>query len=192
MFNAYSAMSQNFQMTINGTNFTYTASYTTSYVSSTTYKVVIASSAYATPFTMWLLKNGTIAGINYAGSNYTGAAASAYYQSSRLFTVWGSSVSFGQLLTTEYTGATSYFHSTGTSTETLGPSTFTVTGYAANSLPETIPSCGGVSDTLTTANLSVGSAKGSSYLFPTYVDVAGTGPTTSYSIVSQVTSVTVA
>jgi len=190
-------MSQNFQMTINGTNFSYTASYTTSYVSSTTYKVVIVSSAYANPFTMWLLKNGTIAGINYAGSNYTGAAAGAYYQSSRLFTAWGSGVSFGLLLGTQYAGSTSYFHSTGSSTETLGPSTFTVTGYAANSLPETIQSCSGVSDTLTTASMSVGSAKGSTYIFPTYVDVAGTisalgTGTTTYSIVSQVTSVTVA
>ena len=144
------------------------------------------------PTTLWLLKNGTILGINYAGSNYTGAAAIQYYQGSHLFTAWGSEQAFGQLLITEYVSASAYFQTTGTSTETLGPSTVSVTNYAANSLPETFPTCNGVMDTLTTASMSVGTPSGSNYPFATYVDVAGSGSTTTFVIVSQITSITVA
>ncbi len=148
---------------------------------------------------MWLLKNGTIAGINYAGSNYTGAAAFQYYQGSRLFTAWGTELVFGQQLTTDYVADTAYFHSTGTSPVTLGTNTFTLTNYAANSLPETVPSCGGASITLTAASMSIGTPNGANYTFPFDVNIVGSstggpnGPgTTTITITSQITSITVA
>jgi hypothetical protein len=181
---------------LNGEAFIYTASYTRVYASSTTYKVNIVSSEYVSPTTMWLLKNGTILAINYVALNYTGAAANAYYQSSRLFTAWGSELASGQQLATTY-ASSSFFHSTGTSSVTLGPSTFTVTNYAANSLPEAIPDCSGGTNTVTTFGMSVGAPSGSNYILPSYVNMGGSettgaGLTTTYSITSQTTSVTVA
>ncbi len=148
---------------------------------------------------MWLLRNGTIVAINYAGSNYTGSAATSYYQTSRLFTAWGTETVFGQQLTTDYVSDTAYFRSTGTSPMTIGTNTFTLTNYAANSLPETVPVCSGASITLSTASMSIGSPNGANYPFPFDVDVVGSatgGPygagTTTFTITSQITSVTVA
>jgi hypothetical protein len=148
---------------------------------------------------MWLLKNGTLVGINYAGSNYTGTAAIQYYQASRLFAAWGTELVFGQQLTTDYVAETAYFHSTGTSPVTIGTNTFTLTNYAANSLPETVPSCGGASITLTAASMSIGNPNGANYPFPIDVNIVGSSTggasgagTTTITIASQITSMTVA
>jgi hypothetical protein len=199
MLSAYSSIGGNFQITLNSASYSFTSSYTTVYASATTFKVSIVSSDYPSAFTMWLLKNGTLVGINYAGSNYTGAAAIQYYQGSRLFTAWGTETVFGQQLTTDYIYATAYFHSTGTSLVTLGASTFTLTNYAANSLPETVPSCGGASITLTTGSMSIGSPNGANYPFPIDVNVVGSSTggtsgtgTSTFTITSQITSITVA
>jgi hypothetical protein len=172
----------------------FTSSYTTVYASATTFKVSIVSSDYPSAFTMWLLRNGTIVGINYAGSNYTGAAAVQYYQGSRLFEAWGTMLVFGQQLTTDYVADTAYFHSTGTSSVTLGTNTFTLTNYAANSLPETVPVCGGASTTLNTASMSIGMPNGANYEFPIDFDISGSvrAGTTTFTITSQITSITVA
>jgi len=192
-------MGGNFQVSENGASLTFTSSYTTVYASPTTFKVSIVSSDYPSAFTLWLLKNGTIVGINYAGSNYTGAAAIQYYQGSRLFTAWGTMLVFGQQITTDYTQDTAYFHSTGTSPVTIGTNTFTLTNYAANSLPETVPACDGASITLTTASMSIGNPNGANYPFAFDVDVAGSaaggasgGGTTTFILTSQITSMTVA
>jgi len=184
---------------VNSTSNTFTSSYTTVYASATTFKVSIVSSDYPTAFTLWLLKNGTIAGINYAGSNYTGAAAVQYYQGSRLFEAWGTMLVFGQQLTTDYIYDTAYFHSTGTSPVTLGANTFTLTNYAAKSLPEAVTVCGGKSITLTSGSMSIGTPNGANYEFPIDVDFVGSSPggasgagTTTFTITSQITSMTVA
>ncbi|MGD0638408.1 MAG: hypothetical protein ABSA72_10265 [Nitrososphaerales archaeon] len=197
MLGAYSSIGGNFQITLNGASYTFTSSYTTLYASATTFKVSIVSSDYPSAFTMWLMKNGSLVGINYAGSNYTGAAAISYYQASRLFTAWGTQTVFGQQLTSVYIYATAYFHSTGTSPVTLGTNTFTLTNYAANSLPETLPTCSGASVTLTAATMAIGTPNGANYPFPFQVNVVGssTGGTTgnvTFTISSQITSVTVA
>jgi hypothetical protein len=190
---AYSSIGGNFQLTSGGISLSFTSSYTTVYSSATTFKVSIVSSDYPSAFTLWLLKNGTIVGINYAGSNYTGSSAVQYYQGSRLFTAWGTMLVFGQQLTTDYVSDTAYFHSTGTSPVTFGSNTFTLTNYAANSSPETVPYCGGVSYTVTTANMSIGAPNGVNYIFPFDVNFAGTSTTgASVVITSQITSVTVA
>ena len=196
LLSAYSSIGGNFKISENTTSYTFTSSYTTVYASATTFKVSIVSSDYPSAFTMWLLRNGTIVGINYAGSNYTGAAATQYYQGSRLFTAWGTEIVFGQQLTTDYIADTAYFHSTGTSPVTIGTNTFTLTNYAANSLPETVPSCGGASITLTTASMSIGSPNGANYPFPFDVNIVGSSTkgagTTTITITSQITSMTVA
>jgi hypothetical protein len=197
MLSAYSSIGGTFQITLNGASYSFTSSFTTVYASATTFKVSIVSSDYASATTMWLLKNGTLVGINYAGSNYTGAAAIQYYQGSRLFTAWGTETVFGQQLTTVYIYASAYFHSTGTSPVTLGANTFTLTNYAANSLPETIPTCNGASVTLSTASMSIGSPNGANYPFPFDVDIVasstgGTAGNVTFTIASQITLITVA
>ena len=197
MLSAYSSIGGNFQITLNSASFTFTSSYTTLYSSATTFKVSIVSSDYASATTMWLLKNGTLVGINYAGFNYTGAAAVQFYQGSRLFTAWGTQTVFGQQLTTDYIYATAYFHSTGTTPVTLGANTFTLTNYAANSLPETVPSCAGAGITLTTASMSIGTPNGANYPFPFDVDVVGSSTggmmgNVTFTITSQITSIIVA
>jgi len=106
---------------------------------------------------------------------------------------------FGQQLTTDYSSATAYFHSSGTSPVTFGTKTFTLTNYAANSLPETVPTCDGASLTLTTASMSIGAPSGVNYKFPFDVNVVGSSTgglsgtgTTTFTITSQITSMTVA
>jgi len=173
--------------------------YNVLYVSSTTYKVNIA---YTLPnktgtATLWLLKDGTVVALTLAGHNITGASAGTYFQT--YFGGWETELIYEQQITTS--ASYSFFHSTGTSTVTIGPSTFTVTSYTANSLPMTIPGCNVASISLTTGNFSVGTALGSSYPLITYIDVAGsittvdlsgTPSTTTFSLTSQITAVTVA
>jgi hypothetical protein len=165
-------------------------------VNSTTYQVNIAynSPGKTGTTTVWLLKDGTVVALDLAGHHFTGAAAGTYFQT--YFGLWETELEYEQQITTST--SFSFFHTTGTSTVTVGPSTFTVTNYTANSLPETIPLCNGESDTLTTGSFSVGTPSGSSYPLITYIDVAGskttvgTSGTTTFSFIDQITSVTVA
>ena len=92
--------------------------------------------------------------------------------------------------------AQGYFHSTGTSTVSLGPTQVSVTTYSANTLPETITNCGGTTTTLTAYSFSVGTPQGSTTPLVTNEHFAGSdtsnGQTTNFNYVLQVTSVTVA
>jgi hypothetical protein len=168
------------------------------YVSSTTYKVnitdVTPGKTYLT--TAWFLKDGTVVGLVIDGHDLN-ASASTDFQT--YFSLWEKALGLGQLIET-YTSS-SFLKSTGTSTVTLGPSTFTVMNYTASQLPETIPRCNGESITLTTGSFSVGTPSGSSYPLVTYFDAAGseitvgtsgTPSTTTYSFIGQITWVTVA
>jgi hypothetical protein len=145
---------------------------------------------------MWLLKDGTVVGLTLVGHNFTSTAAEYFNE---YFGLWAKELGYEQLVTTA--ASDSYFHSTGTTTVTAGPSTFSVTNYTLNSFPETITECNGQSTTLTTGNLSVGAPSGTNYPLITYINVAGTDEvinlygtlsTSTYSFTSQVTSVTVA
>jgi len=180
---------------LNGKAHNLTASYQVVYSSSTEYEINITVALphrnYST--TVWLLGNGTVASMTNAGTNFTGAAANEYFQG--IFSLWGTELAYAQQITTST--SYSYFSSTGTSTVTLGPSTFTVTNYTAKALPETISLCNGQSSTLTAGSFSVGTPSGSSYPLITYIDLAGSsagasGTTTTYSFISRITSVTVA
>jgi hypothetical protein len=179
---------------LNGTAYNFTASYTVVYASSTTYKVNIVYKVPGQTYspTVWLLKDGNVEALYLAGHNFTGSSAGTEFQN--YFFLWETELNYAQQITTS--SSFSHFHSTGTSTVTAGPSTFTVTNYAANSLPETISLCNGISISLTAGSFSVGTASGSSYQLITYIDIGGsktgTSGTTTYSFVSQITSATVA
>ena len=71
------------------------------------------------------------------------------------------------------TTASSYFHSTGTSTGSFGPTTMSVTSYTANSLPETISECGG-SVTVNALSIDIGAVPSSNLKILTYENFSGT------------------
>jgi hypothetical protein len=183
---------------VNGTASNFTASYNVLYASSTTYKVditdVLPTKTYDT--TAWFLKDGTVIGLQINQFNLNSSASSSFQT---YFSLWEKDILFGQ--TIDMYAPSSYLHSTGTSTVTAGPTTLTVTNYAPNSLPETIPGCSGQSLTLTSGKLSVGTPSGSSYPLATYLGIAGSETTAgtsgglstvTYNFVSQITSITVA
>jgi hypothetical protein len=170
-------------------------SYTRVYASATTYKVTVTSIAngQATPpETAWILKDGTVLAINVAGQNLTGQIAQSMIVG--LFAGFSAEVQAGSQLST-YT-ASQYFHTTGTSSVTIGSNTFAVTNYAANTLPQDITSCGTGSIThLTAYKLSVGTPTGTSYKVVTYMQLAGSstvnGQPTSFNYVIQIVALTV-
>jgi hypothetical protein len=165
------------------------------YASSTTYKINLSEleAGHNTTTTAWILKNGTALAIDEAGTNLTGSLANEMVVG--LFAGFSAEVQAGNQLST-YT-ATQYFHSTGTSSVTIGSSTFTVTNYAANTLPQTITDClTGATTNLTAYKLSVGTPAGTSYKVVTYMQLAGSstvnGQPSSFNYVIQIVSLTVA
>jgi hypothetical protein len=184
----------NFQEVINGQTDTVTASYTVVYHSSTTYKVMLTESANGQSepaSTVYILNNGTAIAVDEAGYNFTGSTLSSILPEgvAGLFAGFSEEIAFGNQLST-YTSS-SYFKATGTSTVTIGPSTFTVTNYVANSLPENLSSCG-VSETLTAYSMSIGTPTGSSYPLVTSMNIAYTTLSGSLSVEITLTSITVA
>ncbi|MGD0636689.1 MAG: hypothetical protein ABSA72_01445, partial [Nitrososphaerales archaeon] len=202
LLSAYSAMtiqasgssSQSGTSSSSPSTYSYSESYTTNYVSSTTYKVTInfVEGSNNVAYTVWLLKDGTAVAINVSGFNLTGSSAQE--------TLIGAFAGFELQLQADaeinaYT-TTSFFHSTGTSTVSVGPTMVSVTNYAANSLPETITSCTGSPTTLTAFSFSVGTPQGTNAPLVTNENISGSdvtnGQTTTFNYVLQVTSITIA
>jgi hypothetical protein len=196
LLDAYSAITQTYHGTVNGTTSSFTASYSVVYASSTTYKVDITDVTPTSTYhpTVWLLKDGTVEALQLGGHNYTGSSAGTEFQT--YFYSWENELQYLQQVETP--SSLSFFHSTGTSMVTAGPSEFSVANYTANSLPETVPLCNGESFTFSTANISLGMPNGASYQIAPYVDLVGTetnsetGLTTIFNFVADITSVTVA
>jgi len=161
---------------MNNTLYNFTARYAVVSVNSTTYQVNILE---LTPIqsistTVWFLKDGTVTGLDIDGQNYSGAFAGYYFQT--YFSLWENDIEYGQLIAA--VTSSSFFHHTGTSEVTLGPSVLSVTNYTASSLPETIPGCNGESVTLTRGSiLSIGSPNGFGFQLVTYLKAAGSGVT---------------
>lgn len=184
----------NYSSTSDGQTVNASASYATVYESSTTYKVNVTyiGGGQNVTSTMWILKNGTVLALDQSGDNFSSSVSNAlildYFAG---FTVEAEASSQLSLYT-----SSSFFHSNGTSSATIGSTSFTVTKYAANSLPETITPCGGASATLTAYTLSVGKPTGSSVPLVTLMQLSETqgsgdqAESIGYSI--QLTSVTVA
>jgi hypothetical protein len=173
--------------------YSYSESYMVNYVSASTYKVTIteAEAGQNLVATTWILKNGTAIAIDIAGENLTGSEASG--MSVGLFSGFILQIQEDAQISL-YTGQ-SFFHSTGTSTVTIGSTSVKVTNYAANTLPETISSCG-TNTTLTAYSFAVGTPQGAGAPLVTYEHFAGSdivnGQTTTFSYYSQVTAITVA
>jgi len=164
------------------------------YASATTYKVDVQlnGDGISMNSTAWILRNGTALAVDELGNNETGAAGQQLV--GNLFAGFTAEIQAGSELS-QYT-ASPGFHSDGNSTVTLGPSTFTVTNYVANSLPLTEAACGATT-VITSFNLSVGEPQGSGYELVTFIQfdasVTGSGiPTSAVGYVIQIVSVTVA
>jgi hypothetical protein len=178
----------------NSTKYSYVASYTTNYASSSTYKVTVTTSEGGQNIveTAWVLKNGTALAVNVSGQNFTGATANEF--------IVGTFAAFTLQVQADseiaYYTNTGFFHSTGTSTTNIGSTSVKVTTYAANNAPETITDCNGGTTTLTAYSFSVGTPSGANVPLVTYEHFAGSdtrnGQTESFDYVLQVTAITVA
>jgi len=195
LLSAFSALKLDYNVASGTASENLTESYTTVYASPTTFKVNVASAVNGenTTATVWILKsNGTALAIDEAGANLTGPIGQDMVIG--LFAGFSAEVEAGAQLSTY--AASQYFHSTGTASVTLGTSTFTVTEYAANTLPETVSSCSLAPTTLTSFALAVGTPKGSSYELVTSMTFGESstsgGVTTTTDVSVQVVSLTVA
>jgi hypothetical protein len=170
-------------------SFNATDSYTIVYASSSTYKVDItfAGDGVSEAITAYILKDGTVLAVDVEGQNITGSLAQE--ESVGLFAGFITQVEYDSQVNV-YT-ASNYFHSTGTSTVTIGSNKVTVTNYVANTLPVTVDECG-VDTNLTAYGLSVGTPAGASEPLVTSFHIAGSNSEGNYDVTLQVTSFTLA
>lgn len=189
LLNAYASLTQRVQGSANGTSFDITASYHVIYATQATFKIGVSEvqAGQNNSATVWLQRDGSILAMELAGHNFTGATAAGYFQA--YLGLWEEELMYAQQITTAT--SYSYFHSTGTSTVTIGSSTFTTTSYEADSLPETVQGCSGPALTLTKGSFSAGSPGGSSYPLIVSIEIAGSAGSTTFDFSSQITSVAV-
>jgi hypothetical protein len=131
--------------------------------------------------------NNTVLSVTIFGSTLTGAEAKSTFDGA--FALFGLEYTYGGALGL-YTSS-SYFHATGTAPQTFGSTTFPITTYVANNLPESINACG-VSSTLTAYTLGVGTPSGTSLQFITYLHIAGSSSEGTFDDLFQLVSMTVA
>ncbi len=127
--------------------------------------------------------NESVISVTFSGYSFYGAQAKSFFDG--LFALFGLEYTFGA-----YVGIltnSAYFHSTGTSSMTFGPTSFSVTTWVANSLPLSINECGYSSD-ITDYTLQIGTPPGTSLSFITYLHYASDSPTSenfTFSLVSM-------
>jgi hypothetical protein len=194
MLTAYNSQSVTFSDITGGKTNNITSSFNVVYRSSSTIKVTstFASTNTSETITAWILKNGTTLAVSVAGQNFTGTAASSFIIGA--FSGFYEEIAVGGQQSF-YSSASQYFHSTGTSTATIGTNKVTVTNYAANSPNEAVTVCGTTS-TYTTFSLSIGTPSGTTFPLVTNLQLAGTtdvnGTPTSFAYTLQVTAFTLA
>ena len=190
--NAYSSMTFSIQGTKDGQPRDLTLSYSLVYATSTSYKVnfVYVNNTVTTDATMWATKGGTVLALYANGRNYTNGQAVTNYLANLMAPI-ATYYGFGAELAT----SSAYFHSTGSSSMTVGGNSFGVTNYTANSPNVAIPSCNGDSYYLTTYDMSVGTPSGTTFVIIPYMELVGTettsGGSASISYVIQITAFTV-
>jgi hypothetical protein len=129
--------------------------------------------------------NNTVLSATISGYTVSGTEAKSIFDG--LMALFGLEYTYGGALDV-YTSS-AYFHSTGTASMTFGTVTFPVTTYVANTLPMTVDSCG-VSATLNSYTLEVGTPPGTSLQFITYLHIAGSTSSGSEDITFQLISMT--
>jgi len=156
-----------------------------------TYKVNVTYilNGVTTPLTVWIQPSGNIVAFYYEGKNYTGSGAISDFLS--YFTDLENLETFALLASTNTAG----FHSTGTSTATIGTNSFTVNDYVANTIPETVQICNTETVVLTAYNVNIGTPTGSGMETVTSATFAATettsSGTTTLNYTYQITALTV-
>ena len=155
----------------------YTESYTTAYVSSTTYKVNLVSvwGGENTTTTSWILKNGTVIAIYENGQNVTGLQLQQ--AAIALDGIFPAQIPADSPLSAFVTSLGIGMQPNGNSTATFGSNTFTVANYAPKTLPvQIVVGCGVSGSPLTAAltafQMSVGEPKGTSIDLVTSSEIA--------------------
>jgi len=129
--------------------------------------------------------NSTVLSANLEGYVVTGAQAKQEFDS--LMSIVGLEEYFSGEIGV-YTDP-SYFTNQGTTTQTFGTVSFPVTTYGLNSANEQINYCG-VTATITSYTLSVGTPPGTSLLFITYMQFSGTSQGQSENFTFQLVTIT--
>ena len=193
-FGNYSSLAVTFNGTKDGKAVDLTLSYTVAYKGPPTYKVNlnIVLNGKSHPYTLWDLSNGTVLallapnGVNSTGSAASNTVLNYFYDLETLYTLALQSTN------------TAYFHSTGTSSVTIGTNSFTVTNYVTNTTPETIQGCNNSGyGSVSTSNVNLGTPSGSSFELVTSSTFVGSitdasGTTTTLDFTYQTTALTVA
>lgn len=189
LLSSYSSMAVNYtDVSSSGTSYLI-ESYNTVYTSASTYKVNITySTSGETGSTLaWILKNGTIVAADVSGYNVTGSEAQDFAVG--IFAGFIEQIEVDSQLSQNT--VSTYFHSTGTSTVTIGNVSMQVTTWAANTLPETTNVCG-VTSTITAFSLEVGTPPGASSPLVVYEHIAGSSDGSNYDVTITITSFTLA
>jgi trimeric autotransporter adhesin len=160
----FSSMTLSFGETAGGFTTNGTIAYNVISSSSTTYKLGETVSAtagtnlsssktsYTDNYTLWILKNGTVLAIDQGGNNISSSSYDAPVSALEFETIAQGDVS--ELIQTPY------FHASDTGSVTISGLSISYTDYAANSLPESISSCGNPTTTITQFSLRVGNLSG--------------------------------
>jgi len=164
-----------------------TFGYTTSTISSGIYNVTLTISSNPTGGFSFVVDttNSTVLSANLEGYVVTGTTAKQEFDS--IMGLFG--------LEEYYSGEIgvftdpSYFTNQGTSTQTFGTVSFPVTTYGLNSANEVINYCG-VSATISSYTLAVGTPPGTSLLFITELQFTGTSQGQTENITFQLESMT--
>jgi hypothetical protein len=179
------------QFSINGTEGSSaeneTFGYTTSEVQSGIYNVSLTNSLSPGLAFSFIVdtNNNTVISANISGYIVTGASAKMEFD--EVMSLFG--------LEEYYTGEIgvftdpTYFVNEGTSTQTFGAVSFQVTTWGLKSVGESFDTCG-VSATLNSYVLKVGTPPGTSLLFITYLEFSGTSNGTTSDITFQLVSMT--
>jgi hypothetical protein len=144
--------------------------------------------------TAWILKNGTAIAVDVSvdgqSMNETGSFANTLVALGGFY----DEIVFDQNPAL-FTNDTQYFHSTGTSTVTIGGSNVTVTTYVANLSDEVVSSCGNTS-VYGTFSMSMGTPIGATFPLVTNLEedasTTVSGNTTTVDVGLQMTAFTVA
>ena len=182
----FSSITFNINGTSAGTSENETFGYTTKALQPGIYNVSVSDSAAPGTFNFVVdTNNDTVLSANLFGTVITGSQAKLEFDS--FFGLFG--------LEEYYTGEIgvftdpAYFTNEGTTTHTYGSVSFAVTTWGLNSANEQVDYCG-VTATINSYQLSVGTPPGTSLQFITYLEFSGISEGETSNITFQLTSMT--
>lgn len=183
-------MSVQFNGTSDGKTANITESYNVISATSSQLNVSVSFNVNSTAETFYALvdTNGTVLSLTVNGQTIPGSEGGGML--SGIFVGFITEAEFTDSLNNFTSGL--QFHSTGSSTVTIGTVSVPVTSYVANSLPVTVSDCSG-SNSLTAFSLSEGTPAGGHIAIVTSMNIAGTSASGgSFDITLTVTSITIA